>query len=464
MENKIYLNSGADLSEVTPDLFLELLENKEYRKLKGMLADIPAPDIAALIEELDRGKQAILFRLLPKEEAAKVFVEMSSDDQKDLIEGFSDNELSEILEELYIDDTVDIIEEMPAGIVRRIIAGSSKEDRVVINRLLNYPKDSAGTVMTTEFVRFKGEMTVEDALTHIRRVAIDKETIYTAYVIDKDKRLVGSVTAKDLLISDLDTPLTEIMDDSVIAVNTSLDKEQVANLLDKYGLLAIPVVDNDYRIVGIITVDDAIDVIKEESEEDFAKMAAVVPTEEPYLKTSVISIWKSRIPWLLFLMISGTFTSMILTGFESVLPSVLILFVPMLMGTGGNSGGQASVTVTRGISLSEIKFSDTLRVLVKELCVGVLCGISLGAVAFGKVLLIDRLLMQNPEVTVTVAMAVALAIVATVLVSKLIGSVLPILAARVGFDPAVMASPLITTIVDAISLVVYYFVALTIMP
>ena len=368
-------------------------------------------------------------------------------------------ELSDILDELYIDDTVDIIEEMPANVVKRILKNSDSENREIINKILKYPKDSAGTVMTTEYVRFTGDMTVGDALLHIRRVAIDKETIYTCYVTGKDKRLLGIVTAKDLLISDPDTLLEDIMDENVIAVHTHDDKEEVAMKLDKYGFLAIPVVDSESRLVGIITVDDALEVIIEESEEDFAKMAAIMPTETPYLKTNVFSIWKSRIPWLLILMLSSTISSAILSGFEEALPAVLVLFIPMIMGTGGNSGGQSSVTVTRSISLSEIEFSDLFRVFFKELRVGIMCALTLGVATFLKVWLIDGLLLGNAAVTIAVSITVALSLSLTIILAKIVGAVLPILAKKIGLDPAVMASPLITTLVDAISLIVYFFVA-----
>ena len=389
---------------------------------------------------------------------------MDAEHQEGLIERFSDRELAEILDELYIDDTVDIIEEMPANVVKRILKNSTSEDRKIINTILRYPKDSAGTVMTTEYVRFTGDMTVADALLHIRRVAIDKETIYTCYITGKDKRLQGIVTAKDLLISDPDVLLTDIMDENVIAVHTHDDKEEVAMKLDKYGFLAIPVVDSESRLVGIITVDDALEVIIEESEEDFAVMAAITPGDDtPYLKTDVLSIWKSRIPWLLILMLSSTLSSAILAHFESALSAVLVLFIPMIMGTGGNSGGQSSVTLTRSISLSEVEFSDILHVVWKELRVGILCSITLGVATFAKVMLIDGLLLGNSAVDLSVALTVALSLSLTIILAKIIGASLPLLAKKVGLDPAVMASPLITTLVDAISLVVYVCVAQNVM-
>ena len=449
---------GEDI--ITSERLYELLSEKKYSEVKRELEDIPPPDLAELFFELDDRYHTILFRLLPKEQAADTFVEMDSDLQEGLISRFSDRELSEILDELYIDDTVDIIEEMPANVVKRILKNTDKEDREIINKILHYPKDSAGTVMTTEYVRFTGDMTVADALLHIRRVAIDKETIYTCYVTGRDKRLLGIVTAKDLLISDPDLPLTEIMDENVIAVHTHDDKEEVAMKLDKYDFLAIPVVDSESRLVGIITVDDAIEVILEESEEDFAKMAAITSASDTtYLKTDVFEIWKSRIPWLLILMLSSTLSSAILGSFESALPAVLVLFIPMIMGTGGNSGGQSSVTITRSISLAEVEFSDIFRVVWKELRVGVLCSLALGVATFLKVWLIDGMLLGNTAVDFTVSLTVALSLALTIILAKVIGATLPLLAKKVGLDPAVMASPLITTLVDAISLIVYLFVA-----
>jgi len=440
-------------------LVLELIENKEYRRLKAIGEVIPAPDIAEIFGELKKGEQAVLFRLLSKEVAAEVFVELDSDTQEHLIGSFTDTELSEVLSELYIDDLVDVIEEMPAVVVKRILRSSEAADRAVINQILKYPKQSAGSVMTTEYVRFIEGIDVAAALLHIRRVAIDKETIYTCYVTDKDRHLTGVVTARELLISDPETPLTDFMERNVLYAHTHDDRQEVALTLNKYGLLALPVVDSEDRLVGIITLDDALDVLKEESEADFAKMAAITPSEKPYLKTSVVSLFLSRVPWLLLLMLSSTISSAILSGFEAALPAVLVLFVPMIMGTGGNSGGQSSVTVTRSISLSEVTFSDTHRVFWKELRVGILCAISLGVVTFAKVMLIDKLLLGYTDVSVTVAVAVALSLAMTIIVSKMIGATLPLLAKKIGLDPAVMASPLITTLVDAVSLVVYFFVA-----
>lgn len=471
MEEKKNIFNEEDVAPLTSEELLPkldeltaLIDEKKYSEFVHIISDVPAADIAELFGELDESYHARFYRLLPKEIASEVFVLMDSDAQEAIIASFTDLELASMLEELYLDDTVDIIEEMPANVVKRIIKNSTHENRSMINRLLRYPKDSAGTIMTTEYVRFNGSMTVGEALDHVRRVAIDKETIYTCYVTDPYRRLQGIVTAKDLLISSLDTELSEIMEDSVVFVTTTDDKEDVANKFHKYDFLALPVVDAEHRLVGIVTVDDAIDVIKEEAEEDFAVMAAITPSETPYLKTSALGIFKSRIPWLLLLMVSATFSSTILSFFETALTAVFVLFVPMLMDTGGNSGSQASVTVIRGISLGEVKLSDVLRVIWKEVQVGILCGVCLGAVTFGKVLLVDRLIMGNPEVSLLVAGIVAITLALTVVIAKFIGCTLPMLAAKIGFDPAVMASPFITTIVDALSLIVYFFIASAIMP
>ncbi len=442
-----------------PQDALQMLTERRYAALRAETERLCAPDLAEVMESLAQEYHTRFFRLLTKEAAAAVFVELSADIQERIVLSFNDRELSDMLEELYLDDTVDLIEEMPANVVRRIMAASTPEDRTVIRRLLGYPKDSAGSIMTTEYVRFRKTMTVADALTHIRRVAIDKETIYTCYVTEDDRTLCGIVTAKSLLLAAPDTSLENLMEQDIIYATTEEDRESVADTFEKYGFLALPVVDRERRLVGIVTVDDAMDVLREEREEDFAKMAAITPTNEPYLKTNIYNLWKSRIPWLLILMISATFSSMILGVFESALPAVLILFVPMLMDTGGNSGGQTSVTVIRALSLGEVAPRDVGRVLLKEMGVGALCGLSLAVVAFGKVLLVDRLIMQNPAVTLLVATAVALAMFVSIVVAKSIGSLLPLLAERLHLDPAVLASPFITTIVDAIALVLYFFIS-----
>lgn len=445
--------------EIKKEEIIRLFDERRYKAAIKEISDLQAADAAEIFSAIPIEYQTKFFRLLPKDTAAELFVLTDSDEQERIIGSFSDSELSEMLSELYLDDTVDIIEEMPANVVKKILRNSSAEDRIKINELLGYPEDSAGTVMTTEYVRFVGDMTVEAALTHIRRVAIDKETIYTCYVTDKYRHLVGIVTAKDLLISDLDKKLSDIMVRSVIYAYTTDDKEDVARKIEKYGFLALPIVDTEERLVGIVTVDDAIDVLGEEIEEDISKMAAITPTEAPYLKTSALTVFKARIPWLLILMISATVSSTILSFFEASLAGILVLFVPMLMDTGGNSGNQASVTLVRGLSLGEVKRSDFLKVWYKEIRVGLLCGVVLGAVAFGKIMLIDRLAMQNSEVTVLLATVVAVTLALTVIIAKLVGSSLPILASMVGLDPAVMASPFITTAVDALSLIIYFLIA-----
>ncbi len=459
MENmeKITLSAEERIPEV--EAVTALIDKRNFSEFKVLISKLPYADIAELFGELPEKYLISCYRLLSKEDAAGVFVEMNPEEKELLINSFTDKELSATLDELYLDDTVDIIEEMPAAVVKRIIKSSSGENRNIINSLLRYPKNSAGAIMTTEYMRFTEQMTVDEALRHIRRVALDKETIYTCYVTDKGRRLRGIVTARELLISPLDTKLSDIMEESVVFAYTTDDREEVANKLAKYGFLALPVVDAESRLVGIVTVDDAIDVIKEETEEDFAKMAAVTPDDTPYIKTSVFSLFKSRAPWLLILMLTSTVSSAILSGFEAVLPAVLIIFVPMLMGTGGNSGGQSSVTVIRAISVGEIDFPEALKVIWKEARVGIACGISLGAATFLKVMLIDRLLLSNPAVTVSVALTVSIALAITIITAKTIGALLPLMAKRIGFDPAVMASPLITTLVDALSLILYFAVA-----
>ena len=453
---------SAEENVEEPTRISELIKGKRYAELKAMLDEIPYVDIAEVFTEVEPKYHAVILRLLGKEAAADVFVELDTETQRVLIESFSDRELAAILEEMYLDDTVDIIEEMPAAVVKRIIKSSSKEDREMINRLLLFDKDTAGAIMTTEYVRLIPEMTVGEALDHIKSVAIDKETIYTCYVTDKKRHLLGIVTAKDLLINDRDVALESIMEDNVVFSRTSDDKEEVALLFDRYGFLALPVVDSECRLVGIVTVDDAMDVIREETEEDFAKMAGMSPMETTYLKTSALDFLKARLPWLLLLMFSATISSAILTifdSFEATLSAVLVLFVPMIMGTGGNSGGQSSVTVIRSLSLGEIDFKDLFKVMRKELTVGVLAGGAVGIATFLKVVFIDRFLLGNPSVSVLVAFAVAVSLTMTIIFAKLIGAALPILAKKLGFDPAVMASPFITTIVDAASLVIYFLVA-----
>ena len=439
-----------------------LLEEKKFRTLRDILTTMNSADLAALFEELQDEKITFLFRMLPKELAAETFVEMDDDTQEMLIHSFSDSELKEIVDELYVDDAVDIIEEMPANVVKRIIRQADPETRKEINELLKYPEDSAGSIMTTEFVTLRPKMTAEEAIKRIRRTGIDKETIYTCYVADdKTGKLAGIISIRTLLIAEDDEVVEDLMETNVISVNTLDDQEDVAHLFNKYNFLALPVVDTENRLVGIVTVDDAIDVMEEETTEDMQKMAAITPTDKSYLKVGVIETWKSRIPWLLVLMISATFTGMIITFYEDALATSVVLsaFIPMLMDTGGNSGSQASVTVIRSLSLGEIGFKDVPKIIFKETRVALLCGSVLAVANFAKMMLIDNMLMSNPAVTVPVAMVVCLTLVVTVFVAKIIGCTLPLLAKKIGFDPAVMASPFITTLVDAISLFVYFQIA-----
>ena len=438
----------------------KLFAEQKYATVRDILTTMNAADVAALFQLLDTDRLPVLFRLLPKELAAETFVEMEPEEQEMLIRGFSDTELSAVINELYVDDAVDLVEEMPANVVRRILAQADPDMRQQINELLQYPEDSAGSIMTTEYVSLRPEMRVEEAIARIRATGVDKETIYTCYVTE-GRFLRGIVTAKALLLSDGQTKISDLMEDHVISVRTTTDQEEVALLLRKYGFLALPVVDNEERLVGIVTVDDAMDVIQEEATEDIEIMAAMTPSEKPYLRTSVWDIFLHRIPWLLLLMISATFTGIIITNFETALAAqvALVGFIPMLMDTGGNSGSQASVTVIRGLSLQEISFRDLPRVLWKEARVSVLCGVVLAAACFAKIMLVDRLLMGNADITLMVALTVCLTLCLTVLAAKCIGCVLPMLAQRAGFDPAVMANPAITTVVDALSLLAYFTVA-----
>ncbi|MBO5379991.1 MAG: magnesium transporter [Clostridia bacterium] len=449
----------------------ELIENKKYYEIKSLLKDFEPADLSLILEEFP-SKIGTLFRLLPKDLAAECFVEMETDYQEALLSSFTDNELKEVIKELYIDDTVDIIEEMPANVVKRILKNADSETRKTINEILKYPDDSAGSIMTTEYVSLNEDITVEDALKRIRRTGVDKETIYTCYVTRPDRTLLGYVTAKTLLLSDDEMIIADIMDTNVIFVNTDEDKEVVAKEMSKYDLLALPVVDREKRLVGIITVDDAIDVIEEEATEDIEKMAAMIPSDKPYLATSPFEIWRKRIPWLVLLMLSATFTSLVITSFEDKLVStamgtVLIAFIPMIMGTGGNAGGQTSVTIIRGLALEEIKMRDIFKILFKELRVSLLCGITLSIATFAKMLLIDWLILKNitgafPEAAL-VCFVVSLTLLVTIIASKLVGCILPVLAKRLGFDPAVMASPFITTIVDVLSLLIYFGIAFAIL-
>lgn len=436
-----------------------LLDGKKYSTLRDILVTLNGADIAALFQELPEGRLPLLFRLLPKELAAETFVEMEPEEQELLIRGFSDSELKEVIDELYLDDAVDIVEEMPANVVKRILENADPDTRKKINEILKYPEDSAGSMMTIEYVRLRRQFTVEEAIKHIRRTGIDKETVYTCYVTDDAHTLLGVVSVRSLLTSDEDTPIEDIMETNVIYVHTLEDKENVANLFQKYDFIALPVVDDEQRLVGIVTVDDAIDVLQEEFTEDIEKMAAIMPSDKPYIKTSVFALWKARIPWLLLLMISATFTGTIITSFENALASQVVLaaFIPMLMDTGGNCGSQSSVTVIRGLSLGEIEFSDLLSVQWKEIRVAFLCGLTLAAANFAKLMWINHL-------PINLALVVCSTLLITVVCAKIVGCTLPILSMKIGFDPAVMSSPFITTIVDAISLFLYFKIATAMLP
>ena len=430
-----------------------LLEKRRYIDLRRILSEMIPADIATVFDEIDAKDIPLLFRMLPKELAADTFAYIDSDMQEKLILAFSDKELHDVIDELFMDDTVDIIEEMPANVVSKILKNVDVETRNLINEPLNYPKDSAGSIMTTEYVALKPDMTVEQSFSHIRKVGVDKETIYTCYVID-NRKLLGLVSVKDLLIASYEDKIEDIMETNVISVHTHEDQEIVANMFNKYDFIAIPVVDKENRLVGIVTFDDAIDVIQEENEEDMEAMAAILPSDKPYMKTGIFETWKKRIPWLLLLMVSATFTGKIITHFEDALGAYVVLtaFIPMLMDTGGNAGSQSSVTIIRGISMDEIEFSDLLKVIWKEIRVAFMCGVTLAIAGFAKVIIVDH-------VEITVALVVSITLCVTVLIAKFIGCSLPILVKKLGFDPAVMVSPFITTAVDAISLLLYFNVA-----
>ena len=449
--------------ELLERAILSMVEDKKYATLRDILVTMNPADIAGIFNsmELEDKRIPLMFRLLPKELAAETFVEMEPEDQELLIRGFSDNELKEVLDELYVDDAVDIIEEMPANVVRRILSQADPEMRQSINQILRYPENSAGAWMTTEYVSLRPSMTVEEAILRIRRQGVDKETIYTCYVT-KDRKLLGIVTVKDLLLAEDDEMLiSDLMVTDLISVTTHTDQEEVARIFSKYDFIALPVVDTESRMVGIVTVDDAIDVMEEEATEDIELMGGMLPSEDTYLRSTVWELFKNRIPWLLFLMLSATFTGMIINRFEGALAAQVALtaFIPMLMGTGGNSGSQSSVTIIRALSLDEVKFADLPRVVWKEIRTAVLCGLALAIVCFVKIWLVDRLLFGNPDITLMVDAVVCLAMFVTVLLAKTVGAVLPMVAKVLKLDPAVMASPFITSIVDALSLLVYFLFA-----
>lgn len=434
---------------------LQILANsKKYAAVRDVLETMHPADIAAMFDECEKTTVPLLFRLLPKETAAETFVEMEEDAQEFLIQSFSDSELKEVVDELYMDDAVDLAQEMPANVVKRILRQADPEMRKMINEILKYPEDSAGSIMTTEYVSLRPNMTVEDAIKRIRRTGVDKETINTCYVTEDDRHLLGYVTVRGLLLAEEDALMRDIMHAEVISALTTEDRETVALNFTKYDLSAMPVVDEENRLVGIVTVDDVMDVLQEETTEDIEKMAAITPSDKPYLKTDVVETYKSRIPWLLILMISATFTGMIITHFESALAAqiTLVACIPMLMDTGGNCGSQASVSVIRGISLGEIEFADLVRVVWKEIRVAFMCGITLAVANFVKLLLIDG-------VSAVVGAVICITLLLEVMVAKIVGCTLPMVANKLGFDPAVMASPFITTIVDALSLFIYFEIA-----
>lgn len=439
-----------DIAIITGTI-LALIEEKKFQSLRDVLRTMQPVDVAMAAAELTPQDLSLVFRLLPKDEAAETFAEMDAESREELIRSFSDSELRDILEELYIDDTVDMIEEMPAVLVGRILEQSSPESRRLINELLMYPDASAGSIMTTEYVDLHAGMTVGEAIERIRRIGVDRETINVCYVTGEGRRLIGAVTIRALILAEPSAPVGSVMDENIISVSTLDDKEKVANLFTKYGSIVLPVVDSEKRLVGIVTVDDVMNVIRDEATEDIDKIGAVTPQDKPYMRLSVWDIYKSRIPWLLILMASAAFTGAIITHFQDALSAYLVLVaaIPMLMDTGGNCGSQASVTVIRGISLEEIEFRDIFRVMWKESRVALLCGVTLAVLNFARFMLIDR-------VGLAVSAVICLTLLVTVLAAKLVGCTLPLIAKKIGLDPAVMASPFITTIVDALSLFIYF--------
>ena len=447
--------------EIVEKALIKMLEDKKYATLRDVLVTMNPADIAALFLSIEEVKIPLLFRLLPKELAAETFVEMEPEEQELLIKSFSDNELKEIVDELYVDDAAPLVEEMPANVVKRILRQADPVMRSSINQILRYPENSAGSLMTTEYVSLRPDMTVEESILRIRRQGVDKETIYTCYVTE-GRKLIGIVTVKDLLLAqDDETPVRDMMETNLISVTTHTDQEEVARMFSKYDFLALPVVDLENRMVGIVTVDDAIDVLEDEATEDMEMMGGILPSEKTYIRSDPWELFKNRIPWLLLLMVSATFTGMIITSFEDALAAQVALtaFIPMLMGTGGNSGSQSSVTVIRALSLDELRLSDLPSVIWKEIRTAVLCGLALSVVCYLKIWLVDGLLLGNANITPMVNLVVCLALFATVLSAKIVGAVLPMAAKALKLDPAVMASPFITSIVDALSLLVYFLFA-----
>ena len=449
------------IHEKQSDELMELLDSRHMKELQTRLEDMNEFDVAEFLSEIGDNRMPMVFRLLSKETAADVFANFDAPEQEQIINSITDSELSAIIEELYVDDAVDMMEELPANVVKRVMRTATPETRRLINQYLNYPENSAGSIMTAEFIDLKKYMNVREAIARIRRIGEDKETIYICFVTSADRKLEGVVSVKDLLLNDDETVIEDIMDTNVIFCMTHDDQEEVSEKISDYDLMAIPVVDKEGRLVGIVTVDDIIDVLEQETTEDFEIMAAMTPSDKPYSRTGAIDMWKNRVPWLLFLMLSATFTTMILNSFEDALAvqAVLIGFIPIIMGTGGNSGAQSSTAIIRSLSLGDTEPKDALKVIWKEWRVALLCGLTLAAVNFVKMLLVDNLLLDNPDVDYTIALIVSLAIVFTVMFAKVVGSFLPILAEKIGLDPAVVATPLITTISDAVSLLIYLEIA-----
>ena len=447
--------------EKQADQLEELLDRRDMKELQRRMEELNEFDVAEFLSEIDDNRMPMVFRLLSKETAADVFANFEAPEQERIINAITDSELAGIMEELYVDDAVDIVEELPANVVKRVMRAATPQTRNLINQYLHYPENSAGSIMTAEFVDLKKYMSVKESIARIRRIGEDKETIYVCFVIAGDRRLEGIVTVKDLLLSDDDTIIEDLMETNVIFASTTEDQESVSEKFADYDLMALPVVDKEGRLVGIVTVDDVMDVMEQEATEDIEKLAGMLPSDKPYSRTGIVEIWKNRIPWLMFLMLSATFTSMILTSFEDMLAvqAGLVAFIPMLMGTGGNSGAQASTAVIRALSLGDIEPRDALSVMWRELRVAFLCGLCLAAVNFVKMLLLDGMLLHNDAVTVPVAATVSMSIVFIVLFAKSVGSMLPILAEKIGVDPAVMANPLISTVTDAVSLLIYIYVA-----
>ena len=449
------------IHEKQSDELMELLDSRHMKELQTRLEDMNEFDVAEFLSEIGDNRMPMVFRLLSKETAADVFANFDAPEQEQIINSITDSELSAIIEELYVDDAVDMMEELPANVVKRVMRTATPETRRLINQYLNYPENSAGSIMTAEFIDLKKYMNVREAIARIRRIGEDKETIYICFVTSADRKLEGVVSVKDLLLNDDETVIEDIMDTNVIFCMTHDDQEEVSEKISDYDLMAIPVVDKEGRLVGIVTVDDIIDVLEQETTEDFEIMAAMTPSDKPYSRTGAIDMWKNRVPWLLFLMLSATFTTMILNSFEDALAvqAVLIGFIPIIMGTGGNSGAQSSTAIIRSLSLGDTEPKDALKVIWKEWRVALLCGLTLAAVNFVKMLLVDNLLLGNTDVDYTIALIVSLAIVFTVMFAKVVGSFLPMLAEKIGLDPAVVATPLITTISDAVSLLIYLEIA-----